>query len=442
MASYQSSFATPMRFEEYVSSIEQVIEDPSYAASKHLTVVPSSEGDLFIIKYDREKLTSENAHTLGLFRSVIVKKEHGEYKVIFAAQPKSVSFEQLGFQEDDATKEKPLYIESIIEGTMINFFHDGQKWRIATRSCIGADSKFYHDDEKDMSFRAMFMEAFKKQKLKLSYFRKDLGYSFVLQHPKNRIVSPVSECHIYLVNIFASKETTGTEHLIYNQIGQDDHLASLIEKGFFSGEITLTSAFSTVTKLEDGMADLLKLKQELEEGTWDWIYKGLFIRNLDGKRAKLINAKYEYVANLVDNQPKTQFRYYNLLERSYSNEVDMLGEYLKYFPEDRYKFVQKYEPQFEAWLDDLRAEFNNWWFCPNKASPKFRTSVAKLADALEVNNKVGTVRYSSYWQYDDEIEEGEIIQKSKGMTRCKFRKQVIKTLEPRLIMHSINFDYN
>ena len=139
--------------------------------------------------------------------------------------------------------------------------------------------------------------------------------------------------------------------------------------------------------------------------------------------------------NLVDNQPKTQFRYYNLLARSYSNEVDMLGEYLKYFPEDRSKFVQKYEPQFEAWIDDLRAEFNNWWFCPNKALPKFRTSVAKLADALEVNNKVVD-------KYEHEIEEGEIIQKSKGMTRCKFREQVIKTLEPRLIMHSINFDYN
>ena len=119
MSSYQSSFATPLRFEDYVSSIGQVIEDPSYATSKHLTVVPSTEGDLFVIKYDREKLTSENAHTLGLFRSVIVKKEDGEYKVIFAAQPKSVSFEQLGFQEDDATKEKPLYIESIIEGTTV-----------------------------------------------------------------------------------------------------------------------------------------------------------------------------------------------------------------------------------------------------------------------------------------------------------------------------------
>tara|TARA_Y100000389_G_scaffold200360_1_gene240610 strand:- start:2593 stop:3903 length:1311 start_codon:yes stop_codon:yes gene_type:complete len=436
MASYQSSFATPMRFEEYVLSFERVIEDPSYAASKHLTVSPSSEGDLFIIKYDREKLTSENAHTLGLFRSVIVIKEDGQYRVVFAAQPKSVSFEQLGFQEDDATKEKPLYIESIIEGTMINFFHDGQKWRIATRSCIGANSKFYHDDEKDMSFRAMFMEAFKKQKLKLSYFRNDLGYSFVLQHPKNRIVSPVSESHIYLVNIFASKETTGTEHLIYNQIGQDDHLASLIEKGFFSGEITLTSAFSTVTKLEDGMEDLLKRKQELKEGAWDWKYKGVFIRNLDGKHAKLINANYEYVANLVDNQPKTQFRYYHLLERSYSNEVNMLEEYLQYFPEDRYKFVHKYEPQFEEWINELLKQYNAWWHSPMRAPAQYKTCIAKMADILEIKENV----------YREGVEgggeEGEILQKSKGITRCQFRKKVIKTLEPRLIMHSINFDYN
>ena len=146
LATYPNQpFSINLDFGSYIESFRRVIKDDKYAKRKHLLV--SQQRGLYLIKYDREYLTKENAKTLGLFRSVIVKEvcEYGknetitDYQILFAAQPKSVDLEEIKF----SPTQYPIYIESIIEGTMINLFHDGDKWCIATRSCIGADTQFY-----------------------------------------------------------------------------------------------------------------------------------------------------------------------------------------------------------------------------------------------------------------------------------------------------------
>ena len=218
-------FLKKMDFMSYIESFKRVIEDGSYAEEKHLSV--NRQGDLYLVKCKREYLTKENAETLGLFRSVILKKDIvymknqmqplPHYRVLFAAQPKSVELEEINFDE----KKYPIYIESIIEGTMINLFHDGDKWRIATRSCIGANTQFYQDEDKSMTYRQMFMEVFKAMGLKLEYFSKNIGYSFVLQHPNNRIVMPIKMPHLFLVNMFVPKTNDGCENVCYMQLGDD-----------------------------------------------------------------------------------------------------------------------------------------------------------------------------------------------------------------------------
>jgi hypothetical protein len=86
-------------------------------------------------------------------------------------------------------------VTEFIDGTMINVFYHGG-WRISTKSVVDADCRYYTDAP---SFSEMFYEALAQSGVQLESLEKALCYSFVLQHPKNRIVTPVSSPNLYLI---------------------------------------------------------------------------------------------------------------------------------------------------------------------------------------------------------------------------------------------------
>ena len=101
-----------------------------------------------------------------------------------------------------------------MDGTMINVFYNtsnlnkngksSPKWEIATRSNIGANCRFNLNSKK--TFRDMFYDAITSSEYNDSDFFNSLNkkycYSFVLQHPENRIVHQVKTPQIYLTNVF------------------------------------------------------------------------------------------------------------------------------------------------------------------------------------------------------------------------------------------------
>ncbi|MFY7730487.1 MAG: hypothetical protein ACOVRN_13285, partial [Flavobacterium sp.] len=107
------------------------------------------------------------------------------------APPKSVPADSF-IQKYPLTND--IRLEEFVEGTMINVFFDrtvgiSGAWEIATRNTVGATSTFYkHSGAK--SFRDMFMEAATMCHLDICKLDPELCYSFVLQHPGNRIVVP------------------------------------------------------------------------------------------------------------------------------------------------------------------------------------------------------------------------------------------------------------
>ena len=422
-------FFTQLNFGSYIDSFKRVIKNPEYAREKHLLV--SEQEGLYLIKYDREHLTPENAKTLGLFRSVIIKEvcEYGknetitDYIILFAAQPKSVDLEEITFAET----RYPIYIESIIEGTMINLFHDGHKWRIATRSCIGADTQFYQDDEKTLSYRQMFMETFKAKGLKLEYFQKGMAYSFVLQHPENRIVMPIKKANLFLVNIFAPQTLEGYKNVCYMQLGEDGHLDYLTQANFFHPELRRTVGFSRVTAMpqENAIREFLEYEKRLKEGDYDWRHKGIFVRSILGHHAKLVNAKYQYVADLTDNQPKTQYRFYSLLKKTRETKSfagrfakDMVAEYLSYFPEHDKLFREKYTPELEQWMVDLWHVYMEYWgeneLDEVRLPAQFKKCILQILDLTE------DLKYS--------------------LKLDELKDVVMDNLDTKLIMYSVNFN--
>ena len=174
--------------------INKITLDSNYAKEQHLIV--KKVDDLYLIKYNKQFICPENVDTLGKFKSVITDGT----TIYSIAPPKSKSYEQFICQNDI----NDCIIEEFVEGTMINYFYkDG--WKIATRSCIGADCKFGGNK----TFREMFFEAVKRQKLDLSILNTKYSYSFVLQHPENRIVIPYSTPNLVLVNVFENGNFLG-----------------------------------------------------------------------------------------------------------------------------------------------------------------------------------------------------------------------------------------
>ena len=74
--------------------------------------------------------------------------------------------------------------EDFVDGVMINMFFDGTIWRFTTRTQLDAGGSFYGT----RSFAELFMEAFTHSGLQFDNFHRDKCYSFVLQHPEERVV--------------------------------------------------------------------------------------------------------------------------------------------------------------------------------------------------------------------------------------------------------------
>jgi hypothetical protein len=82
---------------------------------------------------------------------------------------------------------------------MVNLFMDPStnNWRLATRSRLDADNKFY-----EHTFAALFTTTWQHQfGVGFAGMNPSFGYSFVLQHPNNRIVVPIATPLITCVEI-------------------------------------------------------------------------------------------------------------------------------------------------------------------------------------------------------------------------------------------------
>lgn len=155
--------------------------------------VNTKEGDpLVIMRYNRETADLKNPITRS-FRSVVW--DSSANRPVFVAPMKSEPMAEM-----PAVFPPTLVTEEFIDGVMVNVFFDTNKqiWRLATRSRLDADNKFF-----DQTFDKLFMQAWQTLGMPpdFSNLNKFYGYSFVLQHPANRNVVPVVAPHLTCVEI-------------------------------------------------------------------------------------------------------------------------------------------------------------------------------------------------------------------------------------------------
>ena len=286
-----------------------------------------------LLKYDRTKLQDKDYKSIGLFRSVV---HSADGSVLAISPPKSINF-------DDFTREYPVdecRMDELVEGTMINLFydHDSEQWEMATKSTIGARTYFFKDyyggGEREKTFRSLFLDVCEEVQLHFDELPKKYCYSFVFQHPLNRIVIPFTEKRLYLISIF---------HVCEGNI-----VKSIDKDNVDSKEIFMHSNVEYPKRYYIGSYnDCL----EFQRRTIDYKTVGLSIwHTKSGVRTKLRNPLYERVRRLRGNQPKMEYRFLELLREK------RLDEYISFYPE-KTKEINFYKNKLYTFTNDLYSNY-------------------------------------------------------------------------------------
>jgi len=342
-----------------------------------ITEAKKPENSIYLLKYNKNDVNFTNQKTLGLFRSVILHNN----KIISFSPPKSIDNET--FLAEASNNKTTYQIEEFIEGTMINMFYNTltREWEIASRSSIGARCSFYQD--KQTTFRTMFLEAMNRLGYEFSDFNKNLCYSWILQHSDNRIVVPFTQPNIILCKVYQCKD------LIVNEISLTDW-----DEHCNVARVPYEIPRSLNKVIDCEGLDLNEIRDKFYTRNIDYRIMGaVFVNPNTGDRTKIRNPTYEHVRKLKGNSPKLQYQYYNL------RQMGAVGDFLKYYPEHKGTF------------DQLRRQVHDFTF--NLHSNYIRCYVKKEKPLLEFPFEYRTHMFNLHQHYLNELRpDGVAVRKN------------------------------
>lgn len=297
-----------------------------------------NNNDYVILNYNKELAVDEDDTETGKYRSIIVSAT--DNKLLSISPAKSIPIEL--FMQKYPTLEN-VYIDDIIEGTMINLWYDerSSSWEISTKCAIGCEySYFINNNYKEdgeveddgvvgnKTFRQMFFDALGDFDLikilsSLSVYS-EFSYSFVLQHPENHIVYKIDTPKLYLVAVYqiVHKEqedenvttviTIPPEQFQYWGIFQ----STIIEFSPKLLDVTYKSLLETFTSIQSENSPV---------GV-------MFTHQETGERSKIVNNVYLKAKDIRGNNPNLLYQYLCL------KRIGKLEEFLELFPWYRVMF--------------------------------------------------------------------------------------------------------
>ena len=353
-----------------------------------------------VIRYDKNLLAYDLVKTYGLARSIVVNSDN---RVVSFSPPKSIPSDD--FIRNYFDNKEDIIAEEFVEGTMINVFWDSKiglsgAWEISTRNTIGATSAFYKSSN-SKTFRTMFLEAAKAADLVLDFLNPLYSYSFVLQHPENRIVVPFKETKLYLVAIYYI-DNSDSSNIAVHMINMDD-----VKKIDWRGaniHFPQKYSFEKYSELIEKYASM--------NTSYDTL--GVILNNIKtGERAKIRNPVYEQVRNLRGNQPKLQYQYLCLRKEG------KVKDFLQFYPENRKEF-SSFRDQIHLFTETL---YSNYVSC----------YIKKSKPLIEFSEQYRTHMFNIHKKYMDELREKKLF-----VTNTVVIKYV-NELHPSLLMYCLNF---
>lgn len=360
-----------------------------YTIRKYTT---KSNEEYHIIRYTKEMLSPDLYPLYGLLRSVIV---YGS-KIVSFSPPKSILAERFMTKYPNPNSDlKKIVAEQFIEGTMINVFHNGSFWQIATKNSVGAEVSFYTGSKK--TFHDMFFEACKETNLNfLDMLNPAYIYSFVMQHPDNKFVAPVTSSRLFLVAVYE----------IRNGYEVVEHDLESIKANKF-----ITCCFPGRYEFET-YSDLIN---QFASPNTPYHIMGVIVKNVEtGERTKFRNPIYEEVRYLRGNQPKLMYQYLTLRQQG------KISEYLRFFPEAKHEF-STYREQVHMFTDTLHKNYISCYVKKEK----------KLAD---FPHQYRTNMFKIHELYLNDLRE------KKMYVSNRIVMNYVNTLNPSLLMYCLNYN--
>lgn len=362
----------------------------------------SNNASYRIIRYDKNFLSYDLVRSYGLCRSVIVNSNN---MVVGFAPPKSIS--SVDFISSYSEKDTGIVAEEFVEGTMINVFWDDTigvsgGWEIATRNTVGATSSFYKGSNAK-TFRDMFLEAAKEANFTFDNLIKTICYSFVLQHPENRIVVPFKKPQLYLVGTY---RIINEENCLYVEVFDYKQYNTNFSFALEGTDIKIPEVytFETYTELIEKYGSM--------NTSYDVV--GVVLHNkLTGERAKIRNPVYEQVRNLRGNQPKLQYQYLCLRKEG------KVKDFLKFYPENKKEF-STFRDQVHLFTDTL---FENYVSC----------YIKKMKPLKEFSEQYRTHMFNIHQKFLSELREKKLF------VNNTFVQKYVNQLHPSLLMYCLNF---
>jgi hypothetical protein len=315
----------------------------------------------------------------------------------------------------------PFVAEDFVDGVMINQFHDGESWRVATRTQVNAGAGFYGKTP----FAELFADTFIATGLKLDELDKSLCYSWVLQHPKERVVvaAPYGVPRLFLVEAF--------------RIAADSSV-SVLSAAERRAAIPLAGAAGD--KLVPVVHDLTTLAA-VRERVIAWGrrfhagWQGIVIKAADGTRYKLRSAEYNEARLLRGNQAKLAYLW---LERWSEGKIN---QYLRQYPEEQHEaeaIINRFKAVTQEVHDVHQAIYKRREYPLGRASRKYRKliwdmrqagvkgffpDIRKFMNEQDVARKLWLVNYEEHY--------GPAVVEPAGVAQTQEEAPVAEVASPR-----------
>lgn len=312
-----------------------------------------------IVNYSKDLLSENLIPSYGLLRSLILS----ESKIVSFSPPKSISADN--FIIKYPFKTNSIIAEEFLEGTMINvFFSSG--WQISTRNTVGAEVSFFQSSSPTVlrkNFNEMFVDACIQNCLNIFTLNPSYCYSFVLQHPENRIVIPFLKPQLYLVSVYEIKQTE-KEITVFEQD------MNKVKSGGMWNQTKIK--FPEIYEF----TNYSELIEKFASANTPYNIVGIVLKNYEtGERTKIRNPIYEEVRQLRGNQPNLLYQYLSL------RRSGKLSDFLKFYPETK-KEMSNFRDQVHMFTNTLHKNYISCYVKKEKPlkefSEQYRTHMFKI----------------------------------------------------------------
>jgi hypothetical protein len=244
----------------------------------------------------------------------------------------------------------------------------------------------------------MFFETCAKIGFKYENLPKEFIYSFVLQHPKNRIVLPITEAKIYIIGLYSINNDT-LDITSLNTAGfVEEYGAGVIlrPKQLFADNYTVEG-----------------FKKEYASMNASYNMMGVVFCNMEtGERMKVRNPTYEMVKNLKGVDQKLQLQYLTL------RHGGRVADYLKTYPEYKGDFAV-YRNQLHGFTRSLHQNYLDCF-------------VFKKCRFVEISQQYKKFVSGLHKKYLEELRE------IKGSVTFNYVVEFVNTQNPLALLYSLN----